>query len=395
MPTSAAPPAPVEEVVRAPSRSAKIRRTFTGHHLLHIDAYSQTKEELPTGKYLYIECLSGVGGSSWRIHYYPNGYDDYCDDCISVFVGIDRSAAGIEPCRALARFSLLDQAGKPVQSHVRTATRIHDFIGDSCVAYSRYIEKRWLEKSEHLKDDRFTIRCDVIVTMNLPAVETTDASPPPVKVPPSDLHRHLGNLLESAEGADVTFQVAGKTFKAHRYILGFRSDVFRAELLGPMKEGTNRESIIHVDDMEAEVFRALLVFVYTDRLPDDLGCMEEEEELAMAQHLLVAADRYNLERLRLMCEDKLCELNVINTGSVATILVLADQHNCPRLKEACFQFLRVPLNLLDVVATEDFDRLTQSYYPNVWEEILGNTGDRLSVENDEGVQEKSRDYPGN
>jgi len=51
-----------------------------------------------------------------------------------------------------------------------------------------------------------------------------------------------------------------------------------------------------VMDIKAPVFRALLHFVYTDTLP------EEHEgpnlDVPMAQHLLVAADQYQLTRLR-------------------------------------------------------------------------------------------------
>jgi speckle-type POZ protein len=35
--------------------------------------------------------------------------------------------------------------------------------------------------------------------------------------------------------------------------------------------------------------------------------MKEGEECAVAQHLLVTADRYNLEKLKLICEDKQCK----------------------------------------------------------------------------------------
>ncbi|KAB8112806.1 hypothetical protein EE612_051541, partial [Oryza sativa] len=50
---------------------------------------------------------------------------------------------------------------------------------------------------------------------------------------------------------------------AHRCVLAARSPVFRAELFGPMKESA-ATAVITVDDMEAEVFRALLAFIYTD-----------------------------------------------------------------------------------------------------------------------------------
>lgn len=63
----------------------------------------------------------------------------------------------------------------------------------------------------------------------------------------------------------------------------------------------------------------------------------------MAQHLLAAADRYGLDRLRLMCEASLCEDVAINT--VATTLALAEQHHCFQLKAVCLKFIARPENL--------------------------------------------------
>jgi len=63
----------------------------------------------------------------------------------------------------------------------------------------------------------------------------------------------------------------------------------------------------------------------------------------MTQHLLAAADRYGLERVRLMCETSLCEDVAINT--VATTLALAEQHHCFQLKEVCLKFVAQPENL--------------------------------------------------
>ncbi len=62
----------------------------------------------------------------------------------------------------------------------------------------------------------------------------------------------------------------------------------------PMREG--QEGRVVIEDMKAAVFRVLLYYVYTDSLPEEHD--GANLEVAMAQHLLVAADRYELIRLR-------------------------------------------------------------------------------------------------
>lgn len=94
------------------------------------------------------------------------------------------------------------------------------------------------------------------------------------------------------------------------------------------------------------ILKALLHFIYWDALPDmqELGGLTSKWASAlMAQHLLAAADRYGLVRLRLLCEAKLCEDVAINT--VATTLALADQHHCFQLKSVCLKFVALPANL--------------------------------------------------
>lgn len=95
--------------------------------------------------------------------------------------------------------------------------------------------------------------------------------------------------------------------------------------------------------------QVLLHFIYWDALPD----MEEllglrsnwasAQTTLMAQHLLAAADCYALERLKVLCEAKLCENVAIN--NVATTLALAEQHHCFQLKAVCLKFIAVPENL--------------------------------------------------
>ena len=73
-------------------------------------------------------------------------------------------------------------------------------------------------------------------------------------------------------------------------------------------------------------------FIYTDSLPSG-------EDTEMVRLLLVAADRYAMDRLKLVCQSILCE--DLNKDTVATTLALADQHNCLQLKDACLQFIEL------------------------------------------------------
>ncbi|KAF8720546.1 hypothetical protein HU200_023802 [Digitaria exilis] len=344
------------------SRSAIVVGTATGYHLLNIEWFTHTKE-LPTGHRIRSRPFTlTAGGSSWRIYYYPNGDQSDAAEFISVYLELDLDQGVAESVEAQAKFSLLDQTGVPVRSHSEMTQMRKWSKGDGGFGYRKFINRAWLEESGHLKDDCFTIRFDVFVPKEL-RTEDRAVGPVLVDVPPFDLHLHLERLLAARTGADVTFEVAGETIRAHRF--------FETELFGPMKESADT-TVIRVDDMEAEVFRALLGFIYTDTLQD----CPAVEEAAMAQHLLVAADRYNLDRLKLICEDNLCMH--IDTGSVVTILALAEQHHCHGLKQACFHFLSSPLNLNAVMATDGFEHLTRSC-PSVLKELMSNIAARVPL----------------
>ncbi|CAL5084105.1 unnamed protein product [Urochloa decumbens] len=189
-----------------------------------------------------------------------------------------------------------------------------------------------------------------------------------LEVPECDIHHHFSSLLQSEERTDVTFEVGGKTFSAHRCVLAARSAVFRAELFGRMKDTTT--GVIRIDDIEAKVFKLLLTFIYNDSWPE-MKVEEKNEDDADAdvvwQQLLVAADRYCLDNLRLMCETMLC--SYINATTVATILALAEEHHCRELKEECLDFLDFPANLQDVMAAGGLDHL-RSRCPSVLIDVI-------------------------
>ncbi|CAL4916799.1 unnamed protein product [Urochloa decumbens] len=338
------------------SSSAIVADTASGYHILRIDGYSGTKGT-PTGEFHKSRAFT-IGGYRWFIRYYPNGITELSKDYISFFLVLDQSVTKEVTVQYRIRFS--DQAEQtPLASEEVTTFQSYS----TSWRYSMFSKREDLEKSEHLKDDSFTIRCDIVIINNVYAKEIAEEATTPafVSVPPSDLSVHFGDLLLTESGADVLFEIGSQTFAAHQCVLEARSPVFRDELFGTMEFVTT--GVVRIDDIEAQVFKALLYFMYTDSLPK----AKKEEDNVMCQHLLVAADKYNLKRLKLICEDKLCKY--IDVGTVATILALAEHHHCNGLKKACFDFLSSPTILKAAVDTDGFKHLSRSC-PAIMEELI-------------------------
>ena len=79
---------------------------------------------------------------------------------------------------------------------------------------------------------------------------------------------------------------------------------------------------VEVKDVEPEVMAELLRFIYTGKTAANLE--------SMAADLLAAADKYALERLKVMCEEALC--NGLTVENVCDVLKIADLHSAEQLK---------------------------------------------------------------
>lgn len=93
--------------------------------------------------------------------------------------------------------------------------------------------------------------------------------------------------------------------------------------------------------------------------------LEGEPGPELAQHLLVAADRFKIDRLRLLMEQLLCA--TLDVMSAAHVLLLADQHNATDLKRAASAF--VALNAQAVMATTGWEQLCSSR-PKLLSEVM-------------------------
>ncbi|KAK7799852.1 hypothetical protein U0070_016271 [Myodes glareolus] len=118
---------------------------------------------------------------------------------------------------------------------------------------------------------------------------------------------------------DCCLVVAGQEFRAHKVILAAHSPIFRA--MFELGMGENKKNHVEIHDLEPEVFKAMMGFIYTGKEPDFHS---------IADAVLAAADKYGLQRLKVTCKDTLCkDLSVENA---AHTLFLADLHSAVQLK---------------------------------------------------------------
>jgi speckle-type POZ protein len=250
--------------------------------LLKIDGYcaTATMSELEFIKYRWC-----IDGHEWEVRFYPKFYRH-----IDYYIALKLILVS-EPLRDKLRVNLRCRLVCPSQPHLHASIEksvSHVFTSASrCLYEVILILARELASSGYLVNDSLTVECTVTVLRDLDATAKALSLPVPVP-PPSDLQQHFDELLQSKNGADVTFLVSGKSFAAHKVILAARSPVFKAQFFGGMQERSSAH--VEIRDMDSAAFRSMLHFIYTDMVPELDGAQEPEAAAIMAQHLLVAAD---------------------------------------------------------------------------------------------------------
>ncbi|KAE8671953.1 BTB/POZ and MATH domain-containing protein 3 [Hibiscus syriacus] len=323
--------------------SKSVNETVNGSHQFTIKGYSLAKGMGP-GK-----CIAGdiftVGGYDWAVCFYPDGKNPE-DTAMYVSVFIALASEGTD-VRALFELTLVDQSGKgkhKVHSHFDRALESGPYAlkyRGSMWGYKRFFRRTTLEASDYIKDDCIIMNCTVVVVRT--RIEGLKQCS--IHVPPSDMGQNLKALLESEIGCDLIFQFFG--------------------LVGD----PNMDKVV-VKDVEPSVFKAVLLFIYTDKLSDIqeiTGPLTTCMSTNMMQHILSAADLYNLDRLKVLCEAKLSE--ELNADTVATTLALAEQYRCAQLKAVCLKFAATSANLGEEMQSEGFRHLEESC-PTLLSELL-------------------------
>nr|XP_048283905.1 speckle-type POZ protein-like [Myodes glareolus] len=259
----------------------------------------------------------------WYMNVHLNGMDEESTGYLSVFVGLLSSPKS--PVWAKFQFGIINAKGE--ESQIMNSQRVVRFDQNQHWGFKKFLLRDFLLSSPRLllPDDKLTLCCEMSMVQDCISISEENMQPE-IDIPRCTLADELGDLWENSSFTDCCLVVDGQEFRAHKAILAARSPVFRAMFEHDMEE--SRKNRIEIHDLEPEVFKAMMGFIYTGKEPD---------LHSMAAAVLAAADMYDLERLKVMCERALCrDLSVENA---AHTLFLADLHSSVQLKTQAMDFI--------------------------------------------------------
>jgi len=141
------------------------------------------------------------------------------------------------------------------------------------------------------------------------------------------LIKNISTIFKLTESVDVTFDVDGSLFGAHKTILIPRCEYFKSMFESGMKEST--EKIVTIADIAPDVFKAILEYIYTDDV--------EDINSDIVIDLLIVATEYRLTRLVRLVENVIgFSLDVDNIGCIVD---LSDTYDCQALWRTCTFFI--------------------------------------------------------
>jgi hypothetical protein len=118
------------------------------------------------------------------------------------------------------------------------------------------------------------------------------------------------------------------TFPAHRVIVANSSSIF-ADLCESTGDGTTP---IQITGVSPAVFRLLLSYIYSVKIPED-------DMKSYAKEIIDAADKFGVTRLKLEAEASIVDNTNITMENVMELLLYADSKNCALLKEAAIDYI--------------------------------------------------------
>jgi len=112
-----------------------------------------------------------------------------------------------------------------------------------------------------------------------------------------DFLDRIHNMFETGEGSDFIIECEGKQFHVHKFLLMAHSEVFRAMFT---HEDTMEsiEGRVKLTDTNPTAVHHMLTYMYSGSLPDGFADAD-------ADSLIEISEKYALDQLKVLCQDKL------------------------------------------------------------------------------------------
>ena len=279
--------------------------------------------ELRTGDFIESPIFHAdkYDDTKWRLLLYPKGLNREADNHASLFIYCESTEYLAPMIPSKISFSIYNLTNNELKTN--EADESYSFpivrkgINNICWGFLQFT------RSENIM---MNISAQSTATGSFPLICEINTRGPIFPHTDCQLDKDIGQMLESEQLSDVTLKVDEQIFHAHKVILAARSPVFAAMFQREMWEKV--ENYVTVSGISCKVFKELLRYIYTGKVANFKDTVFE---------LLLAADEYRLDELKIMCEIYL--YNSLTNKNAADIVVATADHCSAKFRIKAFDFI--------------------------------------------------------
>lgn len=235
-------------------------------------------------------------------------------------------------------------------------------------------ELKTFSSKKYLPQGKLTLCCTLEIYLS-DGLHVTDYG---ISDAPS-LGDSMAKIARNGPFCDVELICENNTrFPCHKTILSARSDVFEAMFshketvenqvnnyftsrIYPVQITVRfifllQKNEVLIDDIDSNTLSDFLEFIYTD----ECGGLPIN-----ASNLLILANKYNVQRLKAMCEKAICEN--IDVANAADVIILAYQNEAVKVKKVSLDF--IVNNMNEVSNTQSWQVISKSY-PEILNDLI-------------------------
>ena len=353
----------IEEIETETSWKGSEQRTMRRSRITwKIDYYLQYGKEKPHGQRItspsyYMDHGKLNNPCQLQFILYPNGKNEHSKDCMSTYILLRKTVAAT---LAIELF-FLKSDGTP--STFFKATDAAVLKSGTCIGKDRPMLVPFFLRNQHeylSNNGGLRIGCAIQSIQENQCKYSLNSNTHlnDMKTIIDKLHstKNLQEELSSAFPLDkessfdhlsdvkIVCEDEGKTFQCHKVFLSLRSNVFKSYFEHETKE--KKENKIIIKDMSAKTLSSLLHFIYTDEI-----------DFKIDLDLMAAAQRYNVQRLQLICENVLLEK--IDISNCLDFWVMSHYHQAKVLETASTRF--IARNWATVKKNENFKKAVSDH----------------------------------